>query len=129
MKKEEILQLVQAGYTRAEIDAMESPAQQPQDLFTQFMQFVADQQKAPAPAPAPAPVPAPAPASAPAPAPAPAPSVMTPEQMTALLQAMRTAGSNIDLPPSQQETADSILQARLSGLFTGNNYTQKGETK
>ena len=49
MKPEEVLALVNAGYTKAEIEQMSNPAPAPE----------------PAPAPAPEPVPAPAPAPAP----------------------------------------------------------------
>ena len=56
MKANEVIRLIDAGFTAAEIRAMQEPA------------------PAPTPASAPAPTPAPAPAPAPTPAPTPAPA-------------------------------------------------------
>lgn len=61
MKYDDIMKLVNAGFTAEQIQAMEEPAPAP------------DPTPAPTPAPDPAPAPTPAPAPDPAPAPAPAP--------------------------------------------------------
>lgn len=67
MKFDDIMKLVNAGFTAEQIRAMEEPA------------------PAPAPSPEPAPAPAPSPEPAPTPAPAPAPD------LTATLGAMQNA--------------------------------------
>lgn len=112
-----ILTLLNAGYTKAEIDAMQAPAG-----------------TTPAPAPAPAPDPAPAPASAPAPAasaptPAPAPAqVETPApdpapalapiqlseaQLQQLIQgiAVTTSSGKIEVPPTAQDSLKKFYTA------------------
>ena len=80
MKFEDLLTLVRAGYTREEIEAMNTNAP------------AADPAPAPAadPAPAPAadPVPAPAPAPAPAPDPVPAPAPVIPQQLQSMLDSL-----------------------------------------
>ena len=95
---------LQAGYTKAEIDAMQMPAPAP----------------APAPAPEPAPVPAPAPAPAQAPTPAPAPAqaqtadhtpvILTEEQLTQLIQgiSVKTAAGTIETPPTAQSSLEKF---------------------
>lgn len=72
MKTEDVLKLIGAGYTKAEIAAMENPAPAP----------------VPAPDPDPVPDPAPAPATDPAPAPTPQPDAMG--QFAGMLQTMFT---------------------------------------
>lgn len=104
MKTEDVLKLIGAGYTKAEIDAMENPA------------------PAPAPAPDPAPVPDPEPAPDPAPAPAPRPDAMGQfagtlqnmltqfgNRMQTIMQGINIAGSEQPKQPELQDVVASII--------------------
>jgi len=106
MKPSEILELVRAGYTKAEIDAMNAPASE----------------QTPAPAPASEQTPAPAPASeqtpAPAPAsdPSPAPESETEKLVKALglkfdslISAIQTGNVKTAERAENQLSADSVL--------------------
>ena len=98
MKPEEVLALVNAGYTKAEIEQMSNPA--------------------PAPEPAPAPAPEPAPAPAPEPAPAPAPESGNAEilsaikalenRFTAAMQAASLSAAMLN-NPSEGDTLESVM--------------------
>lgn len=110
MKASEVLALVQAGYTKAEIEAME-----------------------PAPAPAPAPV-APAPV-APAPAPvapvapeivkAPEPTIgakndgvfLSDTQFNTIMQSLRAGAASIDVPPTYD--VNKVLGDHFTSLMLG----------
>lgn len=102
MTTQEILTLINAGYTKAEIDAMENPA--------------------PAPAPDPVPDPTPAPATDPAPAPAPQPDAMGQfagtlqnmltqfgNRMQTIMQGINIAGSEQPKQPELQDVVASII--------------------
>lgn len=102
MTTQEILTLINAGYTKAEIDAMENPA--------------------PAPAPTPAPVPDPDPAPDPAPAPTPQPDAMGQfagtlqnmltqfgNRMQTIMQGINIAGSEQPKQPELQDVVASII--------------------
>lgn len=102
MKPEEVLALVNAGYTKAEIEQMSNPAPAP----------------APAPAPDPAPVPDPVPAPAPAPDPAPAPESGNAEILSAIkalenhfTAAMQAASLSAAMlkNPSEGDTLESVM--------------------
>ena len=105
---------LQAGYTKAEIDAMQMPAPAPAPAPAPEPAPV----PAPAPAPAQAPTPAPAPAQAPTPAPAPAqaqtadhtPVILTEEQLTQLIQgiSVKTAAGTIETPPTAQSSLEKF---------------------
>lgn len=103
MKLDEIMKLVNAGFTAEQIQALE-PAQEPTP--------------APAPTPEPTPAPAPAPTPAPEPTPAPAPddnNIMQTlagmqqniTQLTATMQAMLLKGAQTGAP--SLETTPEIL--------------------
>lgn len=111
---DQIMKLVEAGFTADEIRKMVQPASEP----------------APAPAPAPAPEPAPAPAPAepeptPAPEPAPAPAVPKQEPKTdAILQKIDNLTGSITMllnrsagtrTPDHTETVDDILAKAFFG--------------
>lgn len=104
MKTEDVLKLINAGYTKAEIDAMENPA--------------------PAPAPAPVPDPAPTPATDPVPDPAPdaQPDAMSQfagtlqnmltqfgNRMQTIMQGINIAGSEQPKRPELQDVVASII--------------------
>ena len=104
MDMQDILKLVQAGYTKEDIDRMTAPVAAPE----------------PAPAPAPAADPAPAPAADPeqAPAPAPAPDPQQPtlkdlmlsiSKLTSAIQANAIANSVIPGGPGQGPTAEDAI--------------------
>lgn len=93
MNVDKILALIGAGYTKAEIEAMEAPS--------------------PAPAPEPAPAPAPSPEPAPAPAPAPVDNMGAMAdavaQLTAAVRQMQIANiHNAGMPPTNTTPADYI---------------------
>lgn len=98
MKPEEVLALVNAGYTKAEIEQMSNPA--------------------PAPEPVPAPAPEPVPAPAPTPAPAPAPESGNAEilsaikalenRFTAAMQAASLSAAMLNNPPAG-DTLESVM--------------------
>ena len=100
MTTQEILTLINAGYTKAEIDAMENPA----------------------PAPVPDPVPEPAPTPDPAPAPTPQPDAMGQfagalqnmltqfgNRMQTIMQGINIAGSEQPKQPELQDVVASII--------------------
>lgn len=103
MEMQDILRLVQAGYTKEDIDRMEAPVTDP----------------APAPAPAPAADPEPAPAADPTPAPTPAPAadpeptmkdlMMSIAKLTSAIQANAIASSVIPGGPGQGPTAEDAI--------------------
>lgn len=113
MTIQEILSLVNAGYTRTEIEAMtnsapEVPAPEPAPAPTQ------EEQKTEAPAVVPAPAPAPAPA--PVPVPAPAQETITNAQimesiakLTSAVQANAIAHSVIPQGLQNPPTAEDML--------------------
>lgn len=107
MKLEEIMALVNAGYTKEEIAALEQPAN-------------------PEPAPAPAPEPAPAPQPEPAPAPTPAPEPAQPTmadlmqsiaKLTSAVQANAIANSIIPGGNNQQPAAEDMLAEIIRPTF------------
>ena len=101
MKYDDIMKLVNAGFTAEQIQAMEAPAPAPDPT--------------PAPAPDPTPTPAPDPAPAPAPAPAPVPDLsatlgamqQTINQLAAAVQAgmLRTAQTGA---PTVEDTPEIL---------------------
>ena len=118
MNTSDIMKLVNAGFTKAEIQAMASadnPAPAPAPA--------AD--PAPAPAPSPAPAPAPAPADDPAPAPAPAPadpagdaiSKLTAEvtRLTTLVQKSNLLNS--EQPQLKRETPEDVIASIIFPTF------------
>ena len=120
-----ILALVNAGYSKAEIDAMMQPAG-------------TTPAPAPAPAPDPAPAPAPAPAAAPPSTPAPAPAqakTPTPDpapalapiqlseaQLQQLIQgiAVTTSSGKIEVPPTAQDSLKKFYTAMYGDTKGGN---------
>ena len=114
MEMQDILKLVQAGYTKEDIDKMTAPVAAP----------VADPAPAPAPDPAAAPAaepaaaPAPAPAADPTPAPAADPEPQQPtmqdlmlsiSKLTSAIQANAIANSVIPGGPGQGPTAEDAI--------------------
>ena len=109
---------LQAGYTKAEIDAMQTPAPAPAPAPDPTPAPAPEPAPAPAPAPALAPAPAPAPTPTPAPAPAPAqaqnashtPVILTEEQLTQLIQgiSVKTAAGTIETPPTAQSSLEKF---------------------
>lgn len=97
MTMQEILALVEAGYTKEDIEKMQAPAPAP----------VPDPEPAPAPAPLPDPEPAPAPAPLPAPVPAPAAPADNEPTMRDLMQSMAKLTSAIQ--------ANAIAQSVVPG--------------
>ena len=115
-----ILALVNAGYTKAEIDAMMHPAgATPTPAPVPAPDPAPDPVPAPAPAPAvaPAPTPAPAPAQAEMPAPDPAPALapvqLTEAQLQQLIQgiAVTTSSGKIEVPPTAQDSLKKFYTA------------------
>lgn len=119
MKYEDLVTLLKAGYTRQEIEAMESqPAPAP----------AAAQDTNPTPAPTPAPSAAPA---APAADPTPAPS--TSQDMASVLAAIQTMGTNIvsalqaaqlggaTLPTAKPDSIESVMASIINPNGGGNN--------
>ena len=118
MDMQDILRLVQAGYTKEDIDKMTAPVAAPEA----------------APEPAPAADPAPAPAAAPAPAPAadPTPEPQQPtmqdlmlsiSKLTSAIQANAIASSVIPGGPGQGPTAeDAIAEIIRPTLKERNGY-------
>ena len=113
MNTSDIMKLVNAGFTKAEIQAMaaaDAPAPAPAD-------------PAPAPAPDPAPVPDPEPAPAPDPAPAPADpagdaiSKLTAEvtRLTALVQKANLLNS--EQPKIKRETPEDVIASIIFPTF------------
>lgn len=108
MKYEDLMKLVNAGFTKAEIQAMVSAEQ-------------------PAPEQAPAPEPEPEPAPAPAPAPAPEPNYnqaiqqLTDQvsQLTNLVQ--RSNLLRMEQPEVKQESAEDIIASIIYPTFKGDN--------
>lgn len=101
MKLEEIMALVNAGYTKEEIAALEQPAN---------------------PEPAPAPQPEPAPAPAPTPAPEPAQPTMADlmqsiAKLTSAVQANAIANSIIPGGANQQPAAEDMLAEIIRPTF------------
>ena len=94
MKPEEVLALVNAGYTKAEIEQMNNPAPAPE----------------PAPAPAPEPVPAPAPAPAPESGNAEILSAIKAleNRFTAAMQAASLSAAMLN-NPSEGDTLESVM--------------------
>lgn len=115
MKPEDILTLLQAGYTKAEIDAMSAPS--PAGLPAP------DPEPAPAPVPDPEPAPAPTPDPEPAPAPAPAPDygamiAQLTAQVSGLTKAVQIANlKGTNLPPEKTETAEDILAKLINPTY------------
>ena len=113
MKPEDILTLLSAGYTKAEIDAMTetSPAPAP------------DPEPSPAPAPDPEPSPDPAPDPEPSPAPAPVPDygamiAQLTAQVSGLTKAVQIANlKGTQLPPEKTETAEDILAKLINPTY------------
>ena len=118
MKYEDLVTLLKAGYTRQEIEAMES---QPAPAAAQDTSHT--------PEPTPAPVPAPA---APVPAQAtPAPS--TNQDMASVLAAIQTMGHNIvtalqaaqlggaTLPTAKPDSIESVMASIINPNGGGNN--------
>lgn len=94
MKFEEVMMLIKAGYTKAEIQAMEAPAPTPE------------------PAAEPAPAPAPEPTAEPAPEPAAEPATTPAAPMDQMMQAMQNMiQQNQQLLQSMQ--AANIQAARM----------------
>ena len=129
MKYEDLVTLLKAGYTRQEIEAMES---QPAPA--------AVQDTSPTPEPMPAPVPAPVPApAAPVPAPAaPVPAQATPapstnQDMASVLAAIQTMGNNIvtalqaaqlggaTLPTAKPDSIESVMASIINPNGGGTN--------
>ena len=120
MKFEDLVTLLKAGYTRQEIEAMES---QPAPAAPE-----AAQDTNPTPAPTPAPVPAPA---APAADPTPAPSSKS--DMATVLAAIQTMGTNIvsalqaaqlggaTLPTAKPDSIESVMASIINPNGGGNN--------
>ena len=122
-----ILTLLNAGYTKAEIDAMQAPAG-----------TTPAPAPAPAPDPAPAPAPAPVPAAAPAPTPAPAPAQaetpapdpapalapiqLSEAQLQQLIQgiAVTTSSGKIEVPPTAQDSLKKFYTAMYGDTKGGN---------
>lgn len=113
MDLNDILKLVNAGFTKAEIMQLsEAPAGDPAPAPAQT----------PTPAPAPDPAPTPAPAGDPAPAPAPAPEDMTQKLLngiTGQLQALTSAvqANNIrgaNAPANAPETTEDIIKSMFN---------------
>lgn len=111
MKLEEVMALVNAGYTKEEIAAMEQPT---------------DPTPAPAPTPEPAPQPTPEPVPAPAPAPTPAPEPAQPTmadlmqsiaKLTSAVQANAIANSIIPGGANQQPVAEDMLAEIIRPTF------------
>lgn len=122
MDMQDILRLVQAGYTKEDIDKMVAPAPAP----------AADPAPAPAPAPAPDPAPAPEPAPAPDPAPAPAPTpepdpepsmkdlMLSISKLTSAIQANAIANSVIPGgPDGNQHTAEDAIASIIRPTYKG----------
>lgn len=111
MKLEEIMALVNAGYTKEEIAALEQPA---------------NPEPAPAPTPEPEPAPAPQPEPAPAPTPTPAPEPAQPTmadlmqsiaKLTSAVQANAIANSIIPGGNNQQPAAEDMLAEIIRPTF------------
>ena len=122
MKYEDLVTLLKAGYTRQEIEAMES---QPAPA--------AVQDTSPTPEPMPAPVPAPVPAPA-APVPAQAtPAPSTNQDMASVLAAIQTMGNNIvtalqaaqlggaTLPTAKPDSIESVMASIINPNGGGTN--------
>ena len=113
MKPEDILTLLQAGYTKAEIDAMTAPS--PAGLPAP------DPEPVPAPAPAPDPEPSPAPDPEPSPAPVPDYGSMIAQltaQVSGLTKAVQIANlKGTNLPPEKTETAEDILAKLINPTY------------
>lgn len=118
MEMQDILKLVQAGYTKEDIDRMTAP--------------VTDQEPTPVPAPAadPAPAPAPAPAADPAADPAPAPAadpeptmkdlMMSIAKLTSAIQANAIASSVIPGgPDGNQHAAEDAIASIIRPTYKG----------
>lgn len=105
MKPEDILTLLQAGYTKAEIDAMSAPA--------------------PAPDPEPAPAPTPDPEPAPAPAPAPDYGALIAQltaQVSGLTKAVQIANLHgANQPPEHTDSAEDILAKLINPTYKADN--------
>ena len=121
MKYEDLITLLKAGYTRQEIEAMES---QPAPAAAQ------DTSPTPEPTPAPAQdAPAPAPV---APAPA-TPAQFTNQDMASVLAAIQTMGNNIvtalqaaqlggaTLPTAKPDSIESVMASIINPNGGGNN--------
>lgn len=123
MTLDQILSLVNAGYTRAEIEKLASPdpAPAPAPVPAPAPAPAPAPQPAPSPAPGPTPAPAPAPAPVPAPTPAPAPAPApsgdpTPEESAQrILKALGELGKAVDVPKSdltiEQKLGNTIAAA------------------
>lgn len=122
MKFEDLVTLLKAGYTRQEIEAMES---QPAPAAAQ------DTNPTPAPTPAPVPAPVPAPA-APAADPTPAPSSNS--DMASVLAAIQTMGTNIvtalqaaqlggaTLPTAKPDSIESVMASIINPTNGGGKH-------
>lgn len=123
MKYEDLVTLLKAGYTRQEIEAMESqPAPAPE----------AAQDTNPTPAPTPAPVPAPVPAPA-APAADPTHAPSSNSDMASVLAAIQTMGTNIvtalqaaqlggaTLPTAKPDSIESVMASIINPNGGGNH--------
>ena len=120
MKYEDLVTLLKAGYTRQEIEAMES---QPAPAAPEAAPDIN-----PTPAPTPAPSAAPA---APAADPTPAPS--TNQDMASVLAAIQTMGNNIvtalqaaqlggaTLPTAKPDSIESVMASIINPNGGGNN--------
>lgn len=115
MTLEEILSLIKAGYTKAEIDALSAPAPTP------------DPEPQPAPDPEPAPAPATAPDPEPAPAPAPAPDygaliAQLTAQVSGLTKAVQIANLHgANQPPEHTDSAEDILAKLINPTYKADN--------
>lgn len=118
MKYEDLVTLLKAGYTRQEIEAMES---QPAPAAP-----AAAPDTNPTPAPTPAPVPTPAPTPAPAPAADPTPAPSTNQDIASVLAAIQTMGNNIvtalqaaqlggaTLPTAKPDSIESVMASIIN---------------
>ena len=129
MKYEDLVTLLKAGYTRQEIEAMES---QPAPAAPE-----AAQDTNPTPAPTPAPVPTPTPAPVPAPsAPAADPTTVPSSNpdMASVLAAIQTMGTNIvtalqaaqlggaTLPTAKPDSIESVMASIINPTNGGGQH-------
>lgn len=101
------MELRNAGYTAAEINAYAA------DLPDPAPDQGPEPAPAPVPAPAPAPVPEPTPAPVPAPVPAPAPN-NTDLLLHAILQAVQGQNVNRTQLPTEERTTETILAETIN---------------
>lgn len=124
MNTSDIMKLVNAGFTKAEIQAMaaaDAPAPAPADDPAPAP--AAD--PAPVPAPAPAPAPAPVPAADPAPAPAPAPADPAGDAITKLTAEVTRLTTlvqkanflNSEQPQLKRETPEDVIASIIFPTF------------